>query len=444
MRSIRARLSGLTLVVLLGALPWRVGAQNPTQTARAFVASPAALGMGDAAVAVVMTSGVFFYNPAALALLKPRPARFEVSVQAATTRLEGLSAPDRYIRDRLLPAVTAGLETFTPAERRALFGEARALGAGRTSGGRDVLVRVSQRRGPLGLGAGAFVHGFEQYHALAGAAGIPALVVARQRDASLLVSGAFDFSDFGMPGLALGATAKVQHRQLALKDKAIDAFAPQEHLNVQQGIASGLDLAAIYTLPARRLPGHLRFGLALYDVATTGFEYAPAFAVPYTALATADTARTVAGRRRERGEALRQVQAQAQGPLQDAELRRVQNEYELAPSYRAGVSYTAPSLFGALGETTVAVDVQQFTNPGGSRSFNVDPAFVTRLHAGLQVGLSRALRVRGGLAQGYPSGGLGLRLGPVQADYAFAGQEDGRRAGDAPVWQHLLRVGVAF
>jgi hypothetical protein len=408
----------ICLMLGAGLLTVPLRGQNPTQTARAFVPSPIALGMGDAAVAFPSPTTAFFYNPAHLATTGgPRP-RFEVSLQPGVTRPAVLGDHYAFLRDRFLPALRE-ISSLSAAQRRALYDEAVALGQARTSGGLDGQASGRLRKGSLGLGGGLFARRFVRYQVRQGS--VPEIALSDQTDLTALFAGAFDFSDFGMPGLALGATAKVQRRTLAFKDKPLDAFSADELLYVQQATATGLDLGATYQLGQAWLPGRLIVGAALFDVASTGFEY------------------EFKGRTRPLG---RDAPAAAQ--VAEIERQRALDEFELAPSYRLGLAYLAPSFFGVLGETGVTLGYQRYGDPGASRAFHPDVDLLSRLHVGAQVQMSDALTLRGGIGQGYPSAGAGVQIGPLRLDYAFYGQEDGRRPGQAPVWQHLLRFGVEF
>ena len=390
--------------------------QNPTQTARAFVPAPLALGMGDAAVAFPSPQTAFFYNPAHLATTGGARPVFELSLQPHATRTTRLRDHEDFLKDAFLPAVRRGLATLSAQERRALYDRAIALGEDRTSGGPDGQASVRVRPGSLGLGGGVFGRRFLRYSVRQGP--VPELAMAIQTDLTGLVSGAFDFSDFGLPGLTLGATAKVHRRHLSSKDKPLDAFSAGELHYVQEATATGLDLAATYDLSTAWLPGRFILGTALYDVATTGFEY------------------EFNGRTTPIDEA-----APVDAAVAEAERIRALQDYELAPSYRVGLAYVVPS---RLGVTGIAVDYQNYTDPGASRYFHTEVSRLTRLHVGAQVQLARGLALRAGVSQGYPSAGVGVHLGPVRLAYAFFAQEDGRRPGDAPVWQHFVRLGAEF
>ncbi|GAF85240.1 unnamed protein product, partial [marine sediment metagenome] len=81
--------------------------------------------------------------------------------------------------------------------------------------------------------------------------------------------------------------------------------------------------------------------------------------------------------------------------------------------------------------------------------FGVDPAtekyeqFAKKIHIGAELDMNHvALRL--GLSQGYPTAGLGIRLGMFKADYAFFTEELGVYAGQLPKRQHNLALGVEF
>lgn len=401
--------------VVLAPLGLAVHAQSPALTARSFVSSPAALGMGDAGVAFATPGTAFFYNPAHLATaagLKPRINLLGLRVQGTTNLKEQYD----FFDEELKPAIDRGIENLSTDERVRLYNEALELGGTRTYAGSDVLLpNVTMQVAGIGVGGGMFARNLVRYRISDAGAGVPNISFAGQSDLTALASGAVDFGRYGLAGLAAGVTAKYTRRFLTLKDKPIDAFSENESIYLLKGDNVGFDAGFTYALDAIPVPGRITLGAAVYDVAASGFDYEDADRVLYGDDANVDPA-TV-----------------------EDEIALANRDFELSPSYRVGAAYTVPSLFGLFRETGFALDYQGYSDP-----FVEGQSFLTRLHAGAQVRLARVLAVRAGLGQGYTSAGAGLAFGPIRLDYAFFGQEDGRMPGQVPSWNHTLQLAFAL
>ncbi len=95
------------------------------------------------------------------------------------------------------------------------------------------------------------------------------------------------------------------------------------------------------------------------------------------------------------------------------------------------MAYQIASLFG-LKEVGVAVDHQGY---GHGRQH-----FLARLHAGIRAEMRDGLVLRAGLSGGYLTGGIGLRLGALQFDYAVHAFENGRVPGQIGTYGHTARL----
>ena len=390
--------------------------QSYSQTARAFVQEPAALGMGDAGVAFPTETTAFFYNPAHLtAAASPKPRVQILGVRGALST--NLFEQVAFYRDDLEPAIDRGFGNLEDDELEALYDEARRLGRRRAFAGADVLLpNVTMRLGPLGVGAGLFAHSLVRYRFEDAGAGAPAVNFAAQGDLTGLASGAWDLSPLSAGGLSLGLTAKVARRYLSVKDKSLDAIDEDEDIHLLKADALGLDVGFRYTVDLP-LPGRLHAGLAVFDAASTGFDYAY------------DRTLVENGRDETSGAA-----AQEETRLIAQEEALANERYALHPSYRAGLAYTAPSFLGLFGETGLALDYLGYKQP------RVEQSFLAHLRLGMQVRVGRLLAVRAGLSQGYPTAGAGLELGFARLDYAFYGFEEGRLPGQVPSYNHTLRL----
>ncbi|ARA94876.1 MAG: hypothetical protein D6685_12420 [Bacteroidetes bacterium] len=399
-------------LVLALAVPAR--AQSYSQTSRAFVQTPQALGMGDATVAFPTRATVFFYNPAHLARVAPlRPHVTLVGLRGTLTS----NTVDQYTfyRDELEPAIERGLNELSSDELEALYDEVFALGRTRTLVNGDLLLpSVLMQAGGVGLGAGLFATSVARYRAEDGGAGIPAVDLKGQGDLMGVAAAAIDFGRFGVQGFSAGLTAKYTRRYLTLKAKPVDTISPDEHLYLFEATSFGLDLGLLYDLDVVPVPGTLRFGVALYDVLASDFDYA------YRRSLIGDDAQD--------------------DPVAIAMERMLaMDRYALHGSSRVGLAYTTPALGGLIKETGIALDYVGYRQP------RIEQTFTAHLRMGVQARLSDLLALRLGLSQGYTTFGAGLRLGLLQLDYAYYGVEEGRIPGQVPSWNHsLLLTAVLF
>ncbi len=401
------RLVLLFAALLLLASAERAVAQSYAMTARSFEQSPVARGMGDAAVAFPTAQTAFFYNPAHVARVAGIKPRFTVlGVNARLT--DGVFDYYDFYTNSLEPALDEGIDNLNGAERQELYDEAFAIGRARNSANVNVVLPSALFRvGPVGVGAGVFNYTGTQFQIGDAGAGVPQINLDGQVDVMGTVVAAADFA-----GLAVGASAKYTQRYLTLKHKPLDAFGEDEPINVYAANSMGFDVGALYTLGMLPIPGSLTVGAALFDVAGTEFAY--------------EYDRSVNDVERNRD-------------LEEEEIAYAEEFRQVSPSYRFGVAYTVPSLFGLFGQTGVAVDYMGYSEP-----MIKDRPALANLHVGAQVQLAKAFAVRAGLAQGYPTAGAGLHVGPLQLDYAYAGQEEGRLPGQNPSWHHQLRFAFGF
>lgn len=407
-----ARLT-LALALLLVASGWLAPggrAQDHALTARAFARAPSALGMGDAGVALPSQATAYFYNPAHLAHASGARIRF-VGTRGALS--ENLFKQIRFLRSDLLPAVSEGLDKLEQYRLDQLYGDTQRLGRDRTFVRGDLLLpTVALKAGPVGFGGGVFAHSQVRYRFENGGAGVPTLDFAGQSDLMGVVSTAVDLGAMGGPPLTVGLSGKYTRRYLSLKRRSLDALEENEDFYAFTADATGADLGLLYEAGFLNLPGTLRGGLSIFDIASTGFDYA------YDRNVT------------KNGEDNAGVIAQEE-VLADT-------RYALHPSYRAGVAYAAPSLFGLFGQTGLAVDYLGYTEPRQAQ------APLARVRIGAQVQMTRHLALRLGLNQGYPTAGFGLETRYFALHYAFYGQEEGRLPGQLPSFRHTVQVALGL
>lgn len=376
--------------------------------------------MGDAAAAFPTGGSSFFYNPAHVVRTTGFFPRFQIGLQArGSTNLKDYYD---FATDDLEPALDRGIANLTQDEIDTLT--ARALDATRERGYAmaEVPASLAMRVGPVAFGVGGFVHTEGRLRSVPSGGGLPIVEASVQRDVSAVGSVAVDASPFGARGLAVGANLHVTRRALAIKEKPLDAWGDDEQLYLHEATAVGLDVGVLYDVPVPMLPGKLTAGAAVYDVAGGDFDYA--YEDRYVC-----------------GEA--DLVCNNFDPVPDSLIAQegalARQRFGVSPSYRIGVAYTVPTLFGLLAETGVALDYIGYSDP-----LWVEQPFLAHLSLGAQVRLARIVALRAGLNQGYITAGAGFKLGPVALDYTFYGFEQGQKPGDDASWQHLLSLGVAF
>jgi hypothetical protein len=115
-------------------------------------------------------------------------------------------------------------------------------------------------------------------------------------------------------------------------------------------------------------------------------------------------------------------------------LKYEDRENEIDQSISIGMSYKLEEFLIAK-DLTAGMDITNFSD-GGS--------FVKKLHFGIEGEVARKITLRTGLNQGYPTFGVGLRLGVLQLDYAFFQKELGDNIGDLEEKSHVVGLTLRF
>ncbi len=405
-----SRLRLLLLSLSLALLPCAASAQQFAQTSRPFVQAIQALGMGDAVAAIPSPHTAFFYNPAHYAFVPVmRPIINVVGVR--TTFSENAVDQVRFYRKELEPAIDDGLETLSPGELSALYRRALELGERQTllnamAPGPSLMLRLFK----VGVGGGVFGNGYVNYTYSDAGGGVPQLNMTGVADLIAVAGAAMDLDIIRLRRASLGVNLKYIRRQLTIKEKPIDAMGPDEPFHVFGTEAFAADVGLMYELGKLPLiPGRFYLGASVFDLSPSPFTY--------------DYKRTLAG-----------VYDPAVALL---ERNRVNDRFALAPSYRVGVAYVAPSFLGLLKQTGIAIDYVSLAEP------LVEQDFLTRLHIGVQAHLP-FLAIRAGMNQGYPTFGAGVALGFIRLDYAYFGYEEGRTPGQNPGWNHAVQLSLGL
>lgn len=388
-------------------------AQDADRTGRAFVPHPQVRGMGDAAVALSSPVTPLFYNPAHLPHVES-----QVRIAGVGGAISGgIRDQVSFYQDRVDPAIQAQFD-LPASELRSLYDEAFDLGRRPTRGSATLLLPAfTARRGAWGFGGSLALDSRARYRVGNAGLGVPEVNVVGRTDASLLLATGVDLTRSGLTGLSAGVTVKATRRYLTLKQQALDTFSPDDSAVLLKGTSLGLDAGLRYVLPVDT-PGRWTLGLAVYDLWASGFDYEQDGSLSDLPIVGA------------------MIDEDDATPLPGTVARETayaRERYGLSPSYRVGAAYTLDRV-AFLDDVQLALDWQGYTDAPR------DGSFFTHWHAGAQARVAGPLSVRAGLSQGYPTGGLGLSLGPAQIDYAVYGVEEGRTPGQLQNYVHTLQV----
>lgn len=383
-------------------------AQNNRFTERSFVPSPSVRATGDAGVALPGPDRPFFYNPAQLPHIS---SSFSVvGVQASASR--NLRDQIDFFNRRVQPAIEANFDWDAQA-LGALYREAFRIGRRPVRGtGAVVLPAFVYSTNGIGIGGGLFAKTALNYRINDAGLGVPEVYLLSRTDVMGVLALGMDFGTMGLSGLSVGGTLTRERRFLAFENKPLDTFTTDESAVLLLGNTLQVDVGGLYTPPWWRFPGRFSVGGAVYDVLDEQYDYVVGDSprIPFLkGLFTGAPDSTRGSREAERARRL----------------------FQLNPSYRVGVAYRIASLLG-LNHVGVAIDHQGY---GQDRQH-----LLARLHAGVRAEVTDGLVLRAGLSGGYPTGGIGLRLGVLRLDYALHTFEDGRVPGQIGTYVHTARL----
>lgn len=104
-------------------------------------------------------------------------------------------------------------------------------------------------------------------------------------------------------------------------------------------------------------------------------------------------------------------------------------------SFSLGIAYRFPSLW-LLSSPRLTFDIDRLGDP--------DVSTARRLHFGAEATLFRKFALRAGINQGYPTAGIGFRLGILDLEYAFFQREAGKVAGEKRDTSQVVTLGFQF
>lgn len=409
-------LSTAALVLVLAAVTVSSSvAQNNRFTDRSFVSFPSVEAMGDAGVAFPGHDRTFFYNPSQLTHVS---SHFTVgAVQAAASPRLGTFV--RFFNDRVAPAIETEFDMRHEAQE-ALYQDASRF-ARRPSRGEGVVTLPSfaYTSDLIGVGGGLFAKTALNYRVEEGGGTVPEVFLLSRTDVMALASLGLNLSWLGLDGLSVGVTGTRTQRFLAFKNKPINELKPDEPAVLLTGNTFQVDLGMLYTPTWWNLPGELNLGGAVYDILDEGYDYTP-------------------GGPSDRLPFLEGMASYSETSGYDAaspEVQSARQRFGLETSYRFGLAYQLSSLF-FLEDLSVVVDYQQY----GEQT--ADP--MTRLHGGIEARLGTPLYLRVGYGAGLPAGGVGLRFGVLQLDYAFYGIGEEQSLDPLATYVHSAQLTFRF
>ncbi len=211
--------------------------------------------------------------------------------------------------------------------------------------------------------------------------GSSTLEVRAGTDIAAIVSGAYGFLD---QRIQVGLTGKFVSRRLLEKAYTTRELVAEDGIDfddLEEGKGFGVDLGAIYNLPAVWDPS---VGFAILNLADLN--------------------------------------------LGDAG--------KLEQQINLGAALRPPVVFGKL---LLALDVMDVTNQLGK-----DSDLGKRIHAGVEYRFPIILALRTGLHQGYPSFGLTADFWIAKLGYAYSIEEVGAFAGQRPDRRHIAQLSLGF
>ena len=282
----------------------------------------------------------------------------------------------------------------------------------KTAGVAAEALAVQLKLGPLAVGAGAFADARARAKLTDGGAGIPVVDAYSQADLVVPVVAALDVP--GTP-LSVGASVAYVERRVTAKSEFVDALEPDAEKVYLLG-GNGVALSAGVVAHGVGLPG-LDLGMAVSNLGGVGdltFDRSWAVSTPDDAEPADDA-----------------------GEIAEMEARFAARES--APVLRMGAAYSLP-----LPKVSPVSDVAVSADWISGSTSEFDQAPETGVRVGAQARLAKVLWLRGGVAQGYPTAGVGLDLKFVQVDYATYAVEDGRTMGQLGRRNHVVQVRVGL
>ncbi|MEM9996960.1 MAG: hypothetical protein AAF809_04610 [Bacteroidota bacterium] len=429
------RLIPILSLLLLAALPSRAQLFGDLeQDATGRPASLAALGMANAAVALVDADYVFSYNPAQLG---------QLPLDRLQMNFVGLRfgfSPDLFdktdfITGDLQDAIDFGLEELYEEDRdrlESLYDRARTLAQEESVlAAQVVLPQAFFRAGPVNVGIGAFVHGIARFQFSPDI--VPVLDAYAQTEFLLPVSvgyrvpGTARFLD-GVGGLSLGATVRYIRRQVTAKQTPLDALDDTQSLYFFRGSGLGLDIGAHY----QEVLPNINVGLAVYNLIGGNVDLTyEGGRVPFDGSNAPGPFEVVFGVSEPTEEAVSPEDLQEVGALEARFAER-----SGTPIVRLGAAYAQDfdRLTTALTGFSVALDYTSRSTSEFAQPFG------THFRFGVGLEMANLLHLRGGITQGYPALGAGVVTRFARFDYAFFSVEDGRLPGQLRRGNHRFEI----
>jgi hypothetical protein len=120
----------------------------------------------------------------------------------------------------------------------------------------------------------------------------------------------------------------------------------------------------------------------------------------------------------------------------------IDGEIVAPPQVDLGCAYYFPQLekVKTIENLIIAIEIANLFRIDDNDKFE---HMAKKLHFGLELDMKYAA-LRGGISGGYPTGGMGIRLGAFKIDYAFFTEELGYYPGQLPKYKHIVAMGIEF
>ena len=428
--------------LFLGCIARPAASQNSAQTQRAFVPAVEVLGRGDASAALPGRGHPLTYNPAHIAALPTR---------LTAIRLQG--AGSGHVSDHFRLVSRGPIGEALNGDLDAFEGDLSVLADSiRRVGTRPALLEATvalpsfvYRRGPYAVSAAATVHSLLSQRFRTSDTALPRTDHTARTDIAL--TGAFGYdASAHIRGLHLGLSVNAVQRYVSLLEKPIDEIGPGDKLPVVAstplldkltffdnrprtnpvwvGRSVSMDVGALYVVPASFLPGTLQIGAAAFDLGASAFTF--------TLQDTAPRIPLLGPLLPDQTAPVRNDNPPAPDTLPASRAAR----FQVDPSVRVGVAYTLDA-WGPFRNLAVAVDYQDYRRPP------VEQSALAHLHVGAEAQYD-ILIARLGINQGYPTAGVGLRMGHIGIDYAFYGREEGASFRETYNYINTLQMTLQF
>lgn len=349
------------------------------------LASTRAVGMGGAGVAVAGADNAVFLNPALLGVGgASRVALLELQARVDQNTFEQYG----FYRDH--GEEFQNLDRMTDPERNRFYQEMLGVARNETVLGFTGAAPIALT-GP-GYSFGVYERAVVDYDVREGASSVPMVQADAVADGQIVAGAGRKVASFFVGDLYLGANVKYLYRAVTSVTRTAPAVDTIDDVRVYRGSAFAFDAGLLFQA------GRWSLGGGFYDVNWPWIRWSAGADAPEGLTAPDD---------------------------------RIDGSMRLGMSYRPDLEVA-----GLVDHLQVAVDVE---SPLSHRI-----GTFKKISAGGECRFARAVVLRAGLHQGYPTAGAGVLLRIVKVEYAFGGEALGRYPGQMDSWHHYVTVGLGW